>query len=111
MTAKHQPAPRRDRRFKDPESAPLIVNEKRMTLFMEEEMFRLLRMHTGWFRTANAMADNDSDDTRLPETPSSMARVAIEYWLDLFRPEHQCSRTPAQWAELIASIRRVLKSR
>ncbi|MGE0434057.1 MAG: hypothetical protein AB7K09_06525 [Planctomycetota bacterium] len=98
---------RSDRRYKDQEAAPPIVSEKRLTFFLPEETFRILRLHTGYFQVNNAR--NDESDDPLPETPSALVREAIDMWIDQFRTPKDRSRTDAEWEARMESLRKALK--
>ena len=100
-------APRIDRRFKDPENAPPIVSEKRLTFFMVADTYREIRLQSGQFQVANVIAGDDSADA-LPETPSAVVRDAIEYWLDQFLPAKERAKTDAEWKERIKRFFREL---
>lgn len=105
-------APRTDRRYKNPAKAPLIVSEKRLTFFLPEDTFRALRLHTGFFQVANVEgAGHPIEDEPLPETPSALTRVAIDFWLDQFRPARLRTRTQEEWDALIDDCRAALKGK
>lgn len=77
------PKARVDRRYKDPDEAPEIVSEKRVTFFISHHSF--LRMKKLGAR--NTIANTDDDGER-PENPSAVARVAIEKYLDEIEAEN-----------------------
>lgn len=97
---------RRDLRFKDAESAPPIVSEKRITIFLLESVFREMRVQAGFLRVANATADADDP---LPESPSAVAREAVAYWLDQFAAFEDRTRTPAEWEAFIARAKKAMR--
>lgn len=65
---------RTDRRYKDAENAPEIVSEKRLTFFLPQEVFLSVKRKASLCVIANC--DDGAD--KLPESPSSMVRFAIE---------------------------------
>ena len=98
---------RSDRRYKDQDVAPAIVSEKRLTFFLPDNTFRVLRLHTGYFQVHNAQT-GESDDS-LPETPSALVREAIDMWIDQFRTPGDRRRSEAEWEARLAQLRKVLK--
>jgi len=98
---------RPDRRYKDPQQAPSIVSEKRLTFFLPEETYRALRKQTGLFQVANAEAREP--DVELPETPSALVREAIEYWLDQFRESTERIRSEKNWEDRLKALQAALK--
>ena len=100
---------RPDRRYKDPDAAPPIVSEKRLTFFLPEETFRALRLQTGYFQVQNAEL-GDGDDP-LPETPSALVREAIDFWLDQFRPARERLRNDDDWDKRLDALRQAIKRR
>jgi hypothetical protein len=70
---------RPDKRYRDPDKAPGIVSEKRLTFFLPHAMFRRLKLAGGNCQVANAKANGNAGDApELPESPSALARLAIE---------------------------------
>lgn len=98
---------RPDRRYKNPETAPDIISEKRLTFFLPDETFRALRLHSGLCQVINAQEDSDAEP--LPETPSALCRIAIDYWLDQFRPARERTRSEAEWQETLKRMRVAIK--
>ncbi len=110
MTAKSKAGHARpDRRYKNPDAAPPIVSEKRLTFFLPDETFRALRLQTGYFQVNNAEGE-DTDDP-LPETPSALVREAIDLWLDQFRATRDRLRSEDGWADRLTALRAAIKKR
>ena len=72
-------APRKDQRYKDADSAPGIVSEKRTTLFLLESVHREVKAHAGMMQVLNAVAEGDVADDPLPENSSAVAREASQW--------------------------------
>lgn len=105
-----KPTSRRpDRRYKNPNTAPDIISEKRLTFFLTEDAFRALRLHSGLCQINNAQ-DADAFFESLPETPSALCRIAVDYWLDQFRPARERTRTDAEWEEMLRRMRAALRA-
>lgn len=100
---------RPDRRYKDPDAAPPIVSEKRLTFFLPEETFRALRLQTGYFQVNNA--EGAESDDPLPETPSALVREAIDFWLDQFRTSRDRLRSDDEWSKRLDALRLAIKKR
>lgn len=102
-------AARPDRRYKNPASAPPIVSEKRLTFFLPSDTFKALRLQSGRCQVANASGSSETSAGELPETPSALTRMAIDYWLDHFRPARERTRTDEEWEAVIQDVRAAQK--
>lgn len=71
---------RPDARYRDPESAPPIISEKRVTFFMSSDMFKRCKVLAARNTIRNTDEDLDGDDAH-PDTPSGIARAAIAMYL------------------------------
>lgn len=103
------PKARADRRYKNPNDAPAIMSEKRLTFFLPDDTFRALRRQTGYFQVANASDESDAP-TELPATPSALVREAIDFWLDQFRDPSEQIRSKAEWEARLNRLRKALKN-
>ena len=61
----------KDKRYSDPDEAPEIVSEKRLTFFLTTERYSQIKT-----LAARCIIENDGKGP-LPETPSAVIRLAV----------------------------------
>lgn len=105
--AENKTAPRRDKRYKNNDSAPTIVSEQRLTFFLPDSAMRELRRQAGMVAAANASAEATAEIDA--ETPSAIVRMACMYWLDQFRAAADRTATEKEWQEKISAVRAATK--
>ena len=102
----------KQRKRTDGDAAPHPpLNERRMTFFLSDSMFRSLRLQSGLIQIANVKHDVVGGEEPLPESPSSIIREAVHHLLDRVIEKKDRSRTPVEWDELFERVRVALERR